>query len=221
MKNEAIFYIPNERHEPVWGESGVFEYKKDGIKNKLKESKDAVEIEVREHSRVRKGEFLGRVVLSSEQVESGFEGWMELQEKENKKKKKVRGEVHVKVKYEDPLIDEKQLKELQELSSFQIEELQNMWQSFREDTKDSGGQITSKQKLDEILCRENSVYGKSLLDALIRQWDLTGKNVVYETSNESFKTSVQKDKVLREEMVSMLWNALDTDGDGYLFSGTI
>jgi len=187
----------------------------DTPKQKIAERPVAIVIEMFDKDLVGKDDFMGRVTIDGATVANGASYLsLPLKPREGKEKqdKKVKGELIVDVNLiEEVKLSEQELKEIIELTHFGDNEIKTLFDTYKQQTH--GGELKSVTDLEELLTKSSS-RGKSWIEALIKQTDVSGKNTLYDLKDEEFKQMVKNDKEMRTYVIQTIWNALDTDGNG-------
>eukprot|EP01091_Cochliopodium_minus_P008396 TRINITY_DN1898_c2_g1_i1.p1 TRINITY_DN1898_c2_g1~~TRINITY_DN1898_c2_g1_i1.p1 ORF type:complete len:349 (+),score=113.56 TRINITY_DN1898_c2_g1_i1:299-1345(+) len=169
----------------------------------------AIYIEVWDKDTIGKDEFLGMIEIDGKDIVNG--GSKEYKLKARNKKEKVKGTLTVNLKFvEKPTLSKEEFEEYSQLYNIQEKELKGLHEKFYSKTKN---EISSTKALRCIL-EESTSGGKSILDTLMRQFDISGRNNLYEQKSEKFQTDLLKDEKLKDYIVESIWNGLDFDKNG-------
>ena len=158
---------------------------------------------------------MGRVEIDGATLVKGaYQTAFPLKPREGKEKKdkKVKGEIILDFSLVEELkLSEQELNDLKELTSFGDNEIHRLFDNYKKQTH--GGELKSVTDLEELL-NQSGTNGRSWIEALIKQADVSGKNTLYDLKDEEFKKLVKNDKEMRKYVIETIWKALDTDGNG-------
>jgi len=197
---------------PVWYHGAEFYHITDKNKGEIVENPNAIVIDMYDKDLVGSDDYMGQIIIPGAKVVKGIiDEWFDLKPRvgKEKKDKKVKGRALIEVRYlEKAALDENEVKELISSSQLKENDVKSLWEAFK---KEGYGQdITNSEQLKKILV-STMCNGKTWIELLMRQTDVSGRNNLYEVKDQQFKNNVNKDPKMQQYVVDTIWKALDTD----------
>jgi Ca2+-dependent lipid-binding protein len=138
-------------------------------KEEIAKNDEAIVIDLWDKDKIGKDDFLGRVIIPGKSIVEGLqEVWLPLKPRvgQEKKDKKVKGELNVSLHYREPLkLSEEELSSLKEISHFNEFEIKNLFDNFKQ--VGLGQELTTSKDLEQVLLKA-STSERNWIETLMR-----------------------------------------------------